>query len=106
MNKYSLGLALGLGSIIISYFYFKNCKKLNQEKLNQEKLNQEKHNQEKLNNNNKNSMNTDKIKKIDKVFNKGDIDISKTPNEIIKGTYKGATITNIAVSSKNMPIKM
>ena len=31
---------------------------------------------------------------------------SLNPNEIIKGTYKGATITNMAVSSKNIPIKI
>ena len=32
--------------------------------------------------------------------------IGSKPNAIISGTYKGATITSIAVSSKNIPIKI
>ena len=32
--------------------------------------------------------------------------IGSNPKAIIKGTYNGATITNIAVSSRNIPIKM
>ena len=61
MNKYSIGLALGIGfgSILISYSYFKNCNIYNKEK-NIKQKNYE--------NSENSSINTDKILKIDKIF--------------------------------------
>jgi hypothetical protein len=81
MNKYSIGLALGmgLGSILISYSYFKNCNIYKEKNIKKE-------NNENTNLNKNNSMDTNRIIKIDKVFIKEqDIeDKLKTSNEIVK----------------------
>ena len=42
MNRYSLGLGLGLGSVIISYYYYKKClqnKDLNKSQLEKKNYN-------------------------------------------------------------------
>ena len=93
MNKYSIGLALGLGSIIISYFYYKNCKQENNEAEN-------------------NSMNTEKIKKKITFFindndkekekeNKYIEDKSKTSNEIVKDILDDIIDNIVDNSEKN-----
>ena len=64
MNKYSVGLTLGIGfaSILISYSYFKNCNIYNKEK------NVKQNNNENNEKSKDNSINTNKILKIDKIF--------------------------------------
>ncbi len=81
MNRYSLGLGLGLGSVIISYYYYKKC--LQNKDLNKSQL-------EKKNNNSIDKKeliekkDNKEISEYDKEISDNDKEISNGDKEIIK----------------------
>ena len=81
MNRYSLGLGLGLGSVIISYYYYKKC--LQNKDLNKSQLEKKNYNSidkkvliEKKDNK--------EISEYDKEISDNDKEISNDDKEIIK----------------------